>query len=189
MAPPGHLPVSDDSARPSAASQMSQHGVRVVKLPWAEALSRFTPLFEALAIEWLKEASQKAVGEQLGLSWDEIHGLMERAEVRDAHMPVLLRCRWLLKSLPVSCAMAPQPVVAFPSLAIEINLPEWPSHFPGSSVVRALPALQWGPRDFQNIAGITPGDHFFRRSAETAMPARTTTPATPIQPRCRVPQN
>ena len=38
--------------------------------------------FEALAIEWLKEASQKAVGEQLGLSWDEIHALMERAVKR-----------------------------------------------------------------------------------------------------------
>ena len=58
------------------------HGVRVVKLPWAEALSRFTALFEALAIEWLKEASQEAVGERLGLSWDEIHGIMERAVKR-----------------------------------------------------------------------------------------------------------
>jgi transposase len=27
-------------------------------------------------------ASQKAVGEQLGLSWDEIHGVMERAVKR-----------------------------------------------------------------------------------------------------------
>jgi len=32
-----------------------------------------------LAIEWLKAASQKAVAEMLGLSWDEIHGIMERA--------------------------------------------------------------------------------------------------------------
>src|SRR5215469_14197444 len=55
---------------------------RVVKLPWAEPSSRFTALFEALAIEWLKEASQQAVGEQLGLSWDEIHGLLERAVKR-----------------------------------------------------------------------------------------------------------
>ena len=47
-----------------------------------EPSSRFTALFEALAIEWLKEASQKAVGEQLGLSWDEVHGLMERAVKR-----------------------------------------------------------------------------------------------------------
>jgi transposase len=56
--------------------------VRVVKLPWAEPSSRFTALFEALAIAWLKAASQKAVGEQLGLSWDEIHGIMERAVKR-----------------------------------------------------------------------------------------------------------
>ena len=55
------------------------HGVRVVKLPWAEPSSRFTALFEALAIAWLKAASQKAVGEQLGLSWDEVHGIMDRA--------------------------------------------------------------------------------------------------------------
>lgn len=60
-------------------SECSQHGVRVVKLPWAEPSSRFTALFEALAIEWLKEANQKAVAGQLGLSWDEIHGIMERA--------------------------------------------------------------------------------------------------------------
>jgi transposase len=53
--------------------------VRVVKLPWAEPSSQFTALFDALAIEKLKEARQKAVGEQLGLSGDEIHGLMERA--------------------------------------------------------------------------------------------------------------
>jgi hypothetical protein len=32
-----------------------------------------------LAIEWLKHASQKAVAEQPRLSWDEIHGIMERA--------------------------------------------------------------------------------------------------------------
>lgn len=68
-------------ARPPRAECL-EHGVRVVKLPWAEPSSRFTALFEALAIEWLKEASQKAVGEQLGLSWDEIHGLMERAVKR-----------------------------------------------------------------------------------------------------------
>jgi transposase len=63
-------------------SQCPEHGVRVVKLPWAEASSRFTALFEALAIEWLKHASQKAVGEQLQLSWEEIHGILERAVER-----------------------------------------------------------------------------------------------------------
>lgn len=63
-------------------TECRKHGVRVVKLPWAEASSRFTALFEALAIEWLKEASQTAVAGQLGLSWDEIHGIMERAVKR-----------------------------------------------------------------------------------------------------------
>ena len=54
----------------------------MVKLPWAEPSSRFTALFEALAIDWLKAASQKAVAERLELSWDEIHGIMERAVER-----------------------------------------------------------------------------------------------------------
>jgi len=59
-----------------------EHGVRAVQLPWAEANSRFTALMEGLAIAWLKQASQKAVGEQLNLTWDEIHGIMERAVER-----------------------------------------------------------------------------------------------------------
>jgi len=54
----------------------------VIKLPWAEAGARFTALFEALAIEWMKAASQQAVAELLGLSWDEIHGIEERAVQR-----------------------------------------------------------------------------------------------------------
>ena len=43
----------------------------MVRLPWAEPHGRFTALFERLAIDWLKAASQKAVADQLGLSWDE----------------------------------------------------------------------------------------------------------------------
>jgi transposase len=63
-------------------TECGEHGVRVIKLPWAEPSSRFTALFERLAMDWLRAASQKAVGEQLGLSWDEIHGIMERAVER-----------------------------------------------------------------------------------------------------------
>jgi hypothetical protein len=63
-------------------SECGQHGVRVVKLPWTEPSSRFTALLERLVIDWLGAASQKAVGERLGLSWDEIHGIMERAVER-----------------------------------------------------------------------------------------------------------
>jgi len=57
----------------------AEHGVRVVRMPWAEPHSRFTTLFERLAIDWLRDASQQAVADQLGLTWDEVHGIMERA--------------------------------------------------------------------------------------------------------------
>lgn len=55
------------------------HGVRQVRVPWAEPGSHFTELFESLAIHWLQEASISAVAGQLGLSWDEASGIMERA--------------------------------------------------------------------------------------------------------------
>jgi transposase len=60
-------------------TRCAEHGVRVVRLPWAEPHSRFTALFERLAIDWLQAASQQAVADRLGLSWDEVHGIMERA--------------------------------------------------------------------------------------------------------------
>lgn len=60
-------------------SDCPTHGPKVVKLPWAEPGSRFTALFEAVAIHWLRHASQKAVGKQLKLSWDEVHSIMNRA--------------------------------------------------------------------------------------------------------------
>ena len=60
----------------------SEHGVQVVRLPWTEPGSRFTALFEALAIEWLKQASKSAVSKRLGMSWDEVHSIMERAVKR-----------------------------------------------------------------------------------------------------------
>src|SRR5436305_3743307 len=63
-------------------SNCAEHGPRAVKLPWAEPGSRFTALFERLAIDWLQAASQKAVGDRLGLSWDEVHGIQERAVAR-----------------------------------------------------------------------------------------------------------
>jgi transposase len=63
-------------------SNCREHGTKAVKLPWAEPSSRFTALFEALAIEWLKAASQTAVGGVLKLSWDEVQGILERAVER-----------------------------------------------------------------------------------------------------------
>ena len=55
------------------------HGVKQIRVPWAEEGSRFTALFEALAIDWMKQASISAVGKQLRLSWDEAAGIQERA--------------------------------------------------------------------------------------------------------------
>lgn len=58
------------------------HGVLQVKVPWAEPGSHFTALFEAIAIDWLREASVNAVSRRLGLSWDEVDGIMQRAVKR-----------------------------------------------------------------------------------------------------------
>lgn len=59
-----------------------KHGVRQVRVPWAEERSRFTAMFESLAIDWLREASISAVSRRMGLSWDELDGIRERAVVR-----------------------------------------------------------------------------------------------------------
>lgn len=58
------------------------HGVRQVRVPWAERGSSLTALFEALVIDWLKEASFTAVARRLGLSWDQVAGVQERAVKR-----------------------------------------------------------------------------------------------------------
>ena len=63
-------------------TQCPEHGPRTVKLPWAEPGSRFTALFERLAIDWMLAASQQAVAERLKLSWDEVHAIQERAVKR-----------------------------------------------------------------------------------------------------------
>lgn len=57
----------------------AEHGVRQVSVPWADPGSRFTALFEVLAIDWLLEASFAAVARQLRLSWDEVAGIQKRA--------------------------------------------------------------------------------------------------------------
>jgi len=55
------------------------HGVKQVKVPWAEPGSRFTALFERLAIDWMQEAGRSATARQLALSWSEADGIMQRA--------------------------------------------------------------------------------------------------------------
>jgi transposase len=58
------------------------HGTRQLRVPWAEEGSRFTALFEALTIDWLKHAAIATVAERLRLSWDEAAGIQERAVTR-----------------------------------------------------------------------------------------------------------
>jgi transposase len=58
------------------------HGTRQVRVPWATDRSRFTALFEALAIDWLKEAPIATVAERLRLTWDEAAGIQGRAVLR-----------------------------------------------------------------------------------------------------------
>src|SRR5262245_310020 len=60
----------------------AEHGTLQIRVPWAEDRSRFTALFEALVIDWLREASISAVAERLRLSWDEVDGVMARAVQR-----------------------------------------------------------------------------------------------------------
>jgi len=59
-----------------------EHGVHQVKLPWAEAGSRFTHLFEVLAIDVLQAANVKRAAQILRISWDQAWHLMERAVLR-----------------------------------------------------------------------------------------------------------
>ena len=59
-----------------------RHKVKQLGAPWAENRSRFTMGFEALVIDWLREASIAAVAHQMELSWDEVDGIMQRAVQR-----------------------------------------------------------------------------------------------------------
>ena len=62
--------------------ECKEHGVVTVSVPWAEPGSGFTAMFEALVIDWLKEASTSAVSRLMNLSWNAIDGIMQRAVER-----------------------------------------------------------------------------------------------------------
>lgn len=59
-----------------------EHGVRQARVPWAEPTSRFTMMFERLAIDVMLHMDIKNAGRLLGLSWDEAHHIQERAVAR-----------------------------------------------------------------------------------------------------------
>jgi transposase len=58
------------------------HGVKQVRLPWADAKSRFTLLFECFAIKVLLHTDIKGAAEILRISWDEAMHIMKRAVSR-----------------------------------------------------------------------------------------------------------
>jgi transposase len=58
------------------------HGVVQSAVPWATPGSKFTLLFERLAIDWLREAAVAAVARQLKLGWDAVWGIERRAVAR-----------------------------------------------------------------------------------------------------------
>ena len=68
-------------ARPPRV-KCAEHGVRQVRLPWAEPRSRFTSLFERLAIDVLRETGIQGATRILRISWEEAWHIMERAVAR-----------------------------------------------------------------------------------------------------------
>jgi transposase len=62
--------------------QCAEHGVLLVKVPWAEDSSRYTALFERRVIDWLRDASTAAVARNLKIGWNSVDGIMQRAVVR-----------------------------------------------------------------------------------------------------------
>ena len=64
-------------------SRCPEHGVKTIIPPWAGKHSRFTLLFEAFAIEVLQACRNvKAAAALLGLSWDSLQTIMNRAVER-----------------------------------------------------------------------------------------------------------
>lgn len=62
--------------------QCREHGVRQVRVPWAEEGSGFTALFESLVIDWLKCASTSEVARLMRLSWGRVDRIRQQAVAR-----------------------------------------------------------------------------------------------------------
>lgn len=64
-------------------SRCPEHGVKTITPPWAEKHARFTLLFEAFAVEVLQACrSVSDASALLGLSWDALQTIMDRAVER-----------------------------------------------------------------------------------------------------------
>lgn len=63
--------------------QCPTHGVKQVRVPWAEPRSRFTLLMERLVIDLIRQCSTvKGACTIAAISWDEAWGIMQRAVTR-----------------------------------------------------------------------------------------------------------
>src|SRR6185369_1445579 len=62
--------------------ECATHGVKQLRVPWAEPGSQFTALFERLAIDLLRECSITGAIRLLRISWDEGWGIKGRAVKR-----------------------------------------------------------------------------------------------------------
>lgn len=63
--------------------QCPKHGVKTLKVPWAEAHARFTRLFEGFALEVLKgSANRSQTAKLLKISWDEMNHIMAKGVAR-----------------------------------------------------------------------------------------------------------
>ena len=68
-------------ARPPRV-KCAEHGVKQVNLPWSEPMSRFTVLFERLAIDVLQQTSITGTMKIMKISWDQAWHIEERAVAR-----------------------------------------------------------------------------------------------------------
>ncbi len=59
-----------------------EHGVVTLLVPWAEAGSSFTALFESSTIDLLRETPVSTVAKRLRTSWNAVDGIMQRAVKR-----------------------------------------------------------------------------------------------------------
>lgn len=58
------------------------HGVKQIRVPWAEPGGQFTALFERFAIDLLRECAVQGGAELLRITWDEAWGIKARAVTR-----------------------------------------------------------------------------------------------------------
>jgi transposase len=61
----------------------NDHKTLTLEVPWAEEMSRFTKMFERLAIDMLQATkNRKSAADLLRITWDEANGIMQRAVKR-----------------------------------------------------------------------------------------------------------